>query len=131
VAEIVARRLRKHDLRAGGVRVKLKTNDFRLLTRQAPLRPPVDSFDGLIEAGVELLDQFDLGQPMRLVGIAAFDLLDADGVPQQELFSDERRERSRRLDRALDAVLDRFGDDAIQRGDTPRDRRKDGEPDGG
>jgi DNA polymerase-4 len=129
VCEIVARRLRKHDLRAGGVRVKLKTADFKLRTRQAPARPPSDSFDGLLAAAFSLLDQFDLTQPMRLIGIAAFDLVDADGTPQQELFGDERVERARRLDRALDAVHERFGDEAIHRGDIPRDRRGDGEPD--
>jgi len=121
-ADRVSRRLRKHGLLAGGVRVKLKTARFKLHTRQGPLRPPTDAYDELLAGAVALLEQFDLRQPMRLVGLAAFDLIGADGRPQQELFPDERRERSRRLDRALDAVHERFGDDAIHRGDIPPKR---------
>jgi DNA polymerase-4 len=121
-ADRVSRRLRKHSLLAGGVRVKLKTDKFKLHTRQGPLRPPTDAYDGLLAGAVDLLEQFDLRQPMRLVGLAAFDLIGPDGRPQQELFADARRERSRRLDRALDAVHERFGDDAILRGDVPAKR---------
>jgi DNA polymerase-4 len=121
-AERVSKRLRKHALLAGGVRVKLKTAKFKLHTRQGPLRPPTDSYDDLLAGAIELLEQFDLRAPMRLVGLAAFDLIGAEGRPQQELFRDERRDRSRRLDRALDAVHERFGDDAIRRGDIPEKR---------
>lgn len=124
-ANRVARRLRKHDLLAGGVRVKLKTADFRLLTRQSPIRPPCDSYKGLLAVAIELLEQFDLCEPMRLVGVAAFDLIQGDNPSQQELFVDEGRERARRLDRALDAVHERFGEEAILRGDLPPNRTQD------
>jgi DNA polymerase-4 len=118
-ADRVSRRLRKHGFLAGGVRVKLKTAEFKLHTRQGPLAPPTDAYDELLTGAIGLLEQFDLREPMRLVGLAAFDLLDEHGRPQQELFVDERRERARRLDRALDAVHEKFGDDAIRRGDVP------------
>ncbi|MCP4676882.1 MAG: DNA polymerase IV [Deltaproteobacteria bacterium] len=117
LGEQVARRLRKKQLKAGGVRVKLKTSSFRLLTRQAPIQPPSDSAKELLSVADNLLDQFNLGEPMRLVGIAGFDLVEDDVPVQQELFVNESQERNRKLDRTLDSIIDRFGDDILKRGD--------------
>jgi len=114
-ADSVARRLRRHRLLAGGIRVKLKTARFKLHTRQAALDRPTDSARDLMAAASELLPHFDLGAPMRLVGLAAYELGGADSPAQGELFEDQARARARRLDRALDEVLDRFGDDALVR----------------
>lgn len=120
-AERVGRRLRRHALVASGVRVKLKTHDFRLHTRQGRLASPTDSTRTLLEGAVELLDHFDLGVPMRLVGVAAFDLADRGQPVQGELFDDGEADRRRRLDRAIDSILDRFGDAAVRRGSDPED----------
>jgi DNA polymerase-4 len=116
LAEMVARRLRRKGLRAGGVRVKLKTADFRLLTRQAPLEPSADSARELLAAAGDLLDQMELDRPYRLVGIAGFALTE-EGPAQQELFVDAARERNRRLDRALDDIVEKFGDDVVKKGE--------------
>ncbi|MCP4603192.1 MAG: DNA polymerase IV [Proteobacteria bacterium] len=109
LAEQVARRLRAKELLAAGVRVKLKTASFKLLTHQQPLRPPVDSAKEMLVSAERLLEQFDLSQPMRLIGIAAFDLVESTGPVQAELFTDEAKERNRRLDRTLDQIQTRFG----------------------
>lgn len=113
-ADRIARRLRKSDLRAGGVRVKLKTAEFQIRTRQAPLPVPTQHADDLLDAGWDLLEGFDLSAPMRLVGLAAYDL--RSGAPAQaELFTDEGRARDRALDAAVDAIAARFGDTALKR----------------
>lgn len=114
-ADQVARRLRSKHLTARGVRVKLKRADFRLLTRQGPLDPPSNSAKALIAAADRLLNQFDLAAPMRLVGIAVFDL-EPDTPRQGMLFDDPQNAKQKRLDAAVDAVLTRFGDCAVKRG---------------
>jgi DNA polymerase-4 len=115
-ADKVARRLRSKGLLASAVRVKLKTSDFKLLTHQAAVSHPTDVSGDLLGAAVALLRRFDLTQPYRLVGIAAFDLTDSVQPVQGELFPDAVSERSRRLDQALDTVAERFGGDAVKRG---------------
>ncbi len=117
LGEQVARRLRKKRLKAAGVRVKLKTSSFKLLTRQAPIQPPSDSAKELLLVADRLLDQFSLDYPMRLVGIAGFDLVEGDAPVQQELFKNESAERNRKLDRTLDDIMERFGNDVLKRGD--------------
>jgi DNA polymerase IV len=116
-AERVGRHLRREGLLAGGIRVKLKTGAFKLLTRQARLSPPTDADRDLLRAAKDLLLEFDLSVPMRLVGLAAFDLAPAGGRPLQPgLFEGETREKTRNLDRTLDSIRRRFGDGSIHWG---------------
>ncbi len=110
-ADTLGRRLRKKGYLAGGVRVKLKSSDFILTTRQSKLSDPTDVADALHRAGVKLLDEVDHAGPFRLVGLAVYDLV--RGNAQIELFGDDGRQR--RLEAAIDQAAARFGSDALQR----------------
>ena len=115
-ADTVARRLRAEGLAARGVRVKLRTSDFRLHTRQTILAGPTHATRPIVEAAESLLGEFDLDAPVRLVGIAAFELHDGGGeVHQFDLFDAPREEHDERLDRTLDVVHERFGESALTR----------------
>ena len=110
-ADTVARRLRAERLAARGIRVKLRTADFRLHTRQTVLGAATHATRPIIEAAEALLREFDLSAPVRLVGVAAFDLREGSGGEgvQIDLFEAPRETRDDRLDRTLDAVRKRFG----------------------
>jgi len=114
--DTIARRLRAADLVAGGLRVKLRTSDFRIHTRQAPVTPASNSAADLWRAAEALCREFDLSRPVRLVGAGAFDLADAGAPTQAGLFDREERAKARRLDRAVDQALDQYGRGAVQRG---------------
>jgi len=111
-ADRVARRLRRKNLLAGGVRVRLKTSDFRSFSRQCTLSAPTDVADALYRAGLELLDRFDHPGPFRLVGLTAHDLRQRADVAQLDLLGSDRE---RRLEVALDELSARFGDNVIRR----------------
>ena len=53
--------------------------------------------------------------PLRLLGVALTDITKED-TAQMSLFPDERKERSRNLDKAYDAINKKFGAATIQRG---------------
>ena len=120
-ADTVARRLRAEGLTARSVRVKLRTADFRLHTRQTLLGAATHATRPIVEAAEALLHEFDLRAPVRLVGVAAFDLGedgdagDAGDVHQLDLFEAPREEHDERLDRTLDVVHERFGEAALTR----------------
>jgi DNA polymerase-4 len=116
-ADRVAHRLRKSGMKARGLRVKLKSFDFRLSTRQMTLDRPSDSADEFYAAAKVLLDDFDLDIPVRLVGLAGFDLVAATAPEQQDLFGGAERAKRAKLDRTLDAVWEKFGAGALKRGD--------------
>ena len=115
LADIVARSLRKKGWRAQGVRLKLKYADFRMITRDRRLPEPVADAESLIAALDELMDRAELAAPIRLVGMAAFDLVEGVGPRQQNLFGAPVVQRER-LETAMDAVDARFGSGAIVRG---------------
>ncbi|MEJ2132397.1 MAG: hypothetical protein P8Y95_12465, partial [Gammaproteobacteria bacterium] len=112
-ADRIGRRLRTKHCVAHGVRVKLKTTDFQILTRQRILGDPTDVADTLYAAGVTLLDEFDHPGPFRLVGMAAYDLVDLDAPRQGDLFANGLR--SRGLESTIDGLAKRFGRDVVRR----------------
>jgi DNA polymerase-4 len=112
-AETVARRLRKRGERANGVRVKLKTADFRIVTRQRSLAKPSDVSAELYGAAVPLLDSMDLRGPFRLVGLGAFDL--DSPIEGSQIALPIVDGRARRLETTIDGVRERFGTGAVQR----------------
>ena len=111
VAESVASRLRRHDLAAGSVQLKLRYEGFETLTRQAPLPRQTRESDMLYEAAVALLRRtLVAGRGVRLVGLTAINLADT-----QQLTLFDAPARTDRLSRSIDAVRQRFGDRAITR----------------
>lgn len=106
-AERLGSRLRSKSLLAGGVRVRLKTSDFELLSRQTTLTRPIDITDVLWRTATSLLDRFEQGQTYRLVGMAVFDMQPASEPVQNDLF--ETKAVDSKLDRVIDAVEDKYG----------------------
>ena len=122
-AETVAQRLRRSRRCAGGVRIKLKTSSFRVLTRQGALSEPSDVAAVLFVRAKALLDELvDLG-PFRLVGLAVYDIdVAAEEGAQLDLLPIAGH-RARRLETAIDDLVSRFGKGVVQRaGDLSRDR---------
>lgn len=115
-SEQVGRRLRRHGLRARAVVVKIRFGDFQTITRRSTLPQPSDVTDAIWRAARDLFDRWASGEfkPVRLIGVTASDL--AGGGAQLELFADPNAERQRKLDRVLDQISGRFGNDAIRRG---------------
>ncbi len=111
-AERIARRLRQKTYVARGVRVRLKTTGFRMLTRQRRLPSAVDTADALFAAARQLLPAFGDAGPFRLVGMAAFDLDWCNQPAQFDLF--DRPER-RELEATVDRLIARFGRDVVVR----------------
>ena len=115
LAETVARRMKKAGVAGSGVTLKLKTADFRILTRARRLNTPTQSAEEMFRAAEPLLAREADGRALRLIGIGAHGLIEARSVVQGDLFGGVGRENDR-IDKAVDALRDRFGEDAIVRG---------------
>jgi DNA polymerase-4 len=130
-AEAVARRLRHQGLRARTVVLKLKLaqrrrpgpRGFDQITRRATLEVATDDGDVLYREACRLLARAALVEPVRLLGVGVTGL-GAHAVPQLDLFAEPTDEPRRdRINRALDAVAERFGPGSIVRaGAAPAER---------
>jgi DNA polymerase-4 len=71
----VGRRLKKQELAAGTVAIKLRYADFTTLTRQMSLAVPTDDEREIYRAAQVLLDRtWQQGRPVRLLGVSAHHL---------------------------------------------------------
>ncbi|MCY2930659.1 MAG: DNA polymerase IV [Planctomycetota bacterium] len=121
--EQVARRLRRSGLRAKTVSLKLRSGDFVTRTRSHTLEEPTDVTDELWSVTGMLFDRWWAAEacPLRLIGMGVSQLT-AGG--QLTLLPPPHREKRQRLDKALDALADRFGPTAPRRGGSPRQDRE-------
>lgn len=112
-ADRVGRRLRDKGYQCGGVRVRLKTSGFALLSRQSRLTEPSDCAEHLFSVAADLLSQFDDSGPYRLVGLAAYDLSPAAEPQQMDLFAGNAKTKA--LESVIDDCIKKFGKGAIAR----------------
>ena len=115
LAETVVRRMKKAGIAGKGVTLKLKTADFRIVTRSSRLRGATQSAEELFQAAEPLLVRETDGRAFRLIGIGVHDLVEAGQVVQGELFGGMGSTESK-VEKALDAVREKFGSDAVVKG---------------
>ena len=121
--EQVARRLRHHALQASTVTLKVRTPDFRTVTRNRTLAAPTDETGALWEAVAAMFEEWAQRHRdrVRLIGAGVMNL-SLPRTGQLELFADVAETRAQRLDRTIDTIRGRFGDAAIGHG-RPQDSR--------
>ncbi|GAB4183254.1 MAG: DNA polymerase IV [Thalassobaculales bacterium] len=120
--EEVAARLRRKGLSARGVTLKLKTADFRIITRNRQLDSPTQLADRLYRAALPLLEKECDGRSFRLIGLGTHDLGTAAEADPPDLVN-ASVSRSRRIEDAIASLRDRLGPAAITRGRSlPRNR---------
>jgi len=126
-----ARRMRRAGLRGRTVTLKVKYHDFVQITRASTLPEYTDDGWEIFRAARGLLQKTEAGaRPIRLLGIALSRLAVSGGGAQMPLFPEDGiRSRQRRLNRALDAICGKFGDDAVLPGSLLEGRHPGGNED--
>lgn len=119
LSEKTGMRLRQGRLAGRTVVLKLRSADFRTMTRSRTLPRPTDVAREIFETVWSLFEVFhpDAGRPLadkvRLVGVRVEGLAASEGVARQLAFTD--RDRGwREAEAAVDAAKERFGADVIR-----------------
>ncbi len=112
-AEDVAARLRRKQLKATRLTVKIRFGDFKTITRSTTLDEPTDRSDMLRATARALLRAWAATEfkPVRLIGCTSSGLV--EGAEQLALFRDPDDAKHRTIDRVADAIRSRFGKGAI------------------
>ena len=115
LSERVAARLKKADLAADGVTLKLRTPDFKLRTRTRSGTSPTQMATRLFENARAMLRAQPKGESYRLIGVGAAGLRPGEEADKGDLIEGDRtREKAR--ESAIDALREKFGGAAIVRG---------------
>ena len=116
LTDSVTARMRAEGIKAYCVAVSIRSNDFKTRSHQKKLPEPTDISTEVYGLSKQLFAElWDGYTPLRLIGISLTDLTKEDTV-QMSLFPDEKKERSRKLDKAYDAINKKYGAATIQRG---------------
>lgn len=115
LSEKVSARLKKANIAGRGITLKLKTADFKTITRARHLGDPTQLADKIYAAGEDLLEVEADGRRFRLIGIGVSDLEPADRADPQDLV-DETAERRKNAELAVDKLRHKFGKTAVELG---------------
>ena len=115
LCEKVSRRMKRYGLLGRSIHLKLKTSDFKILTRSRRLPAATQLAEALYQAALPLLKAECTGRRYRLIGVGAADLAPESEVAQPDLLAggDQRQVT---VERVMDALRARLGEDAIRKG---------------
>ena len=123
LADSVSARMRADGAKAFCVAVTIRSNDFKNESHQQKLKEPTDGTNEIYQLAKQLFSELWNGKtPLRLLGIALTDLTREDFV-QTSLFAEaeEKKTKSKQLDKTVDALRSKYGRSAVQRGALLRD----------
>jgi len=116
LAEKVADRAKAKGMAGRVVTLKLKRDDFKLLTRRTSLPDGTQIADRLYRSARALYDQMDHPKPYRLIGVGLSELIPAEAADRSGNLLDPQEAKRIEAERATDNIRERFGEDAILKG---------------
>jgi DNA polymerase-4 len=118
LAEEVGTEARQNNYRGKTVSIVIKYSDFKSITRQRTVSPTYLTKE-IYQTGLELINEHWHGSPMiRLLGIGITNFQDAE-MEQLSFFDElgleDKNEKEEKLERAIDKIREKFGNDKIKR----------------
>jgi len=116
LCDMVGRRLRAggRQGRVVSVGAVYRPEEEGHFSKQTTLAHPIAMGDEIYRSALKLLDARDRRRLIGTLGVGLSGLSDA-GAGQLDLFAEPLHPRHERLEAAVDAIRDRFGEDAMQR----------------
>ncbi len=112
-SDIVAQRLRKHDLAARTISLKIRFASFKTIMRSLSLEEGTNLQETIDSACQTLLSRIPLTEGIRLIGVTASNLGAPLSIPS--LFSDKEEKRARAA-KAMDSIQQKYGRKALRKG---------------
>ena len=115
LSETVGTRLRSDGVMIGVVSVHLTTCEFKRMNKQMQLDSPTNITEEIYEAASILFGRlWDKKTPLRQLGVHTTGVQENAGR-QYSIFDLEKSDRLEKLDRAVDQIRGKYGEDAIFR----------------
>lgn len=115
LSELIAVRMRKHNLVADGIGIYLKNTELHTVSKQKALAFSTSNAADIAKNALELLmETHNFNMPLRAITVAAIRLKDKSHT-QLSLF-DDLNEREEKLEETLDKIRDKYGYHSVKRG---------------
>jgi len=116
-AEDVGRQLRRLNVKARTITLKIKHADFQLVTRSTTLKQPTQAAEWIFKQADALLQDYPLHRKVRLIGVGASNFVAAQTPVQADLFPEKAvaTEGWEKVDRAVDAINAKFGRNLVNK----------------
>ena len=112
-SDIVAQRLRCHDLAARTISLKIRFASFKTIMRSLSLEGGTNLQETIDSACQTLFSRIPLTEGIRLIGVTASNLGAPLSIPS--LFSDQEEKRARAA-KAMDSIQQKYGRKALRKG---------------
>ena len=112
-SDIVAKRLRAHNLSAATITLKIKFASFKSISRSMSLIDPTCLASEIDMVAQKLLQRMAIKEGVRLIGVTGSHL--TKNMEMMNLFSD-RKERYNKVASVVDEIQHKYGEMAIRRG---------------
>lgn len=116
LADTVASRLRKYQLKASGVKVDIKDPSLKVISRQKQLDSATNETDVIFREAMDIIkSSWRMDSPVRLLSITGINLCDEDEEVQLSMFDTKKEtdEKAGRIDAAVDKIREKYGKKAI------------------
>ena len=116
LTEKVTYRLRKEKLLATVVNVQLRTKNFEDFSHQAKLDNATSSTKYILEKAKNLLtDMYNIGTPIRLVGVKVDKLIEEEQLQLSLFENTKNNKKQQKLDNTLDKLNEKYGYNLLKR----------------
>ncbi len=120
IADKLAARMRDKGISGRTITVKIRYTGWTTITRSDTLPNAISTSDEIYREALRLALP-ELEGSIRLLGIRMSNIA-GEEVQQMPLFGRDEIDKTKRLERALDSIHDKFGDKSIDRAKSIRDR---------
>ncbi len=109
LSDMVSIRMRREKLSGNIVTIVVRYNDFHTFTRQKKIQDHTDDAQKIYLTLAGIIRRIKLEKPVRLLGVSVSGL----EKKQKELYLFEQDSKRENINKALDAVNNKFGEDAL------------------
>jgi DNA polymerase-4 len=116
MAEKVSARAKTTDKAGRVITLKLKTSDFKLISKRQSLNHPTQIADTVYRTARSLFDQVSNRGPFRLLGVGLSDITSDQDADREGDLLDPGASKRAKAEKATDTIRKKFGKDAIIKG---------------
>lgn len=119
LSESIAVRMRKKGVKCTVVQVTIKDPDMISIQRQEKLEAPTNLAKDITDKAMEIIrHNWNMKKPIRMLTVTGGGIVSEDSATQISFFDTEKDPKRENLEKALDKIRDKYGNDAIKSANT-------------